>query len=63
VFVAEHARGADVRPYLRGLGAFAIDTQSPLDVLIQSELGSTFTSVGNTGPVEYALTLGVRYTF
>ncbi len=63
VFVAEGSRSAEVRPYLRALGVFAIDTHSPVAVLIQSELGTTFTSVGNTGPVEYALTLGARYSF
>jgi hypothetical protein len=63
IFTAERAGGAYVRPYLRGLGAFAIDTPSPLDVLIQSELGTTFTSVATTGLVEYALSLGARYTF
>lgn len=63
LFVAERSRSAEVAPYLRALGAFAIDTHTPVAVLIQSELGTTFTSVGSTGPVEYALTLGLRYGF
>lgn len=62
VLTAERHGGADVLPYLRVLGAFAIQTKTPLDVLIQSELGTTFTRDAE-GPVEYALSLGMRYAF
>jgi hypothetical protein len=62
IFTAEQRGGAAVRPYLRALGAFAIATQTALDVLIQSELGTTFSSEAH-GPVEYALSLGMRYAF
>jgi hypothetical protein len=62
IFSAERRGGAAVLPYLRALGAFAIQTKTPLDVLIQSELGTTFTREAD-GPVEYALALGMRYAF
>ena len=63
IFFAERFASVDVRPHLRGLGVFAIETPSPVQVLIQSELGTTFTRVQTTGAVEYALTVGARYGF
>jgi hypothetical protein len=63
IFVAEGEGSPEVRPYLRALGVFAIATPSPVDVLIQSEVGTTFTSVASTGAFEYALSLGPRYSF
>jgi hypothetical protein len=64
LLVAEQAHaGAEVRPYLRGLGVFAIETGSPIAVLLQSELGTTFTAIASTGAFEYALSLGARYGF
>jgi hypothetical protein len=51
----------EVRPYLRGLVAFALPLGSYFDLLLQSDLATTFSSVTNTGLIEYALSLGLRH--
>jgi hypothetical protein len=64
MFVATlEGQDAEVRPYLRGLLTFALPLGSSFDLLVQSELGTTFASVKDTGAVEYALTLGLRHRF
>jgi hypothetical protein len=54
---------AEVRPYLRGLLTFALPLGRSFDLLVQSELGTTFAAVNGTGVVEYALTAGLRHKF
>jgi hypothetical protein len=64
LFVATlEERDAEVRPYLRGLLTFALPLGHSFDLLVQSELGTTFASVAGTGLVEYALTVGLRHKF
>ncbi len=64
MFVAT-LEGSDpqVRPFLRGLLTFALPLGPTFDLLVQSELGTTFAAVADTGPVEYALTTGLRHKF
>ncbi|MFT3923007.1 MAG: hypothetical protein QM778_10765 [Myxococcales bacterium] len=64
VLVATHASSStEVRPYLRGLLTFALPVSHSFDLLVQSDLGSTFTSVRGIGAVEYALSAGFRHKF
>lgn len=52
--------GAEVRPYLRVVSVFALPITSALHFTIQSEVGTTFSEVGESGAFEYALSLGFR---
>jgi len=56
------ARGeaAEVRPYLRAVSVFALPITEPLHFAIQSEVGTTFSNVGESGAFEYALSVGFR---
>lgn len=64
MFVATlEGQDAEVRPYLRGLLTFALPISRSFDLLVQSELGTTFATVTGTGAVEYALTAGFRHKF
>jgi len=64
MFVANHVHASpEVRPYLRGLLTFALPVSESFDLLVQSELGTTFSSVRATGVVEYALSAGLRHKF
>lgn len=56
------ARGesAEVTPYLRAVSVFALPITDALHFTIQSEVGTTFADVGDTGAFEYALSLGFR---
>jgi hypothetical protein len=56
---ADH--NVEVRPYLRGLVTFALPIGKLFDLLVQSDLATTFISVPQTGAVEYALSLGLRH--
>ncbi len=61
-FFATHQHSpVDVRPYLRGNAKFALPLGPTFDMLVQSDLGTTFISVSRTGVVEYALSLGLRH--
>jgi hypothetical protein len=56
---AEH--GVEVRPYLRAMVTFALPIGRLFDFLVRSDLATTFTSVPETGAVEYSLSLGLRH--
>lgn len=61
-FFATHEESSvDVRPYLRGNAKFALPLGRTFDMLVQSDLGTTFMAVSRTGVVEYALSIGLRH--
>jgi hypothetical protein len=60
-FATFESRSVEVRPYLRGMVTFALPVGPWFDVLVQSDLATTFVSVPETGAVEYALSLGLRH--
>ena len=61
-FFATFATGnAEVRPYLRGNVTFALELGRTFDLLVQSDLATTFVSVPSTGAVEYTLSMGLRH--
>jgi hypothetical protein len=59
-FATLEGRSMEVRPYLRGLLTFALPLSRSFDLLVQSDLATTFASVPETGAVEYALSMGLR---
>ncbi len=60
-FATFEKRAAEVRPYLRGNVTFALEVGRTFDLLVQSDLATTFVSVPETGVVEYTLSLGLRH--
>ncbi len=60
-FATFERRDAEVRPYLRGNVTFALEIGRTFDLLVQSDLATTFVSVPETGVVEYTLSLGLRH--
>jgi hypothetical protein len=62
IFFANFAdQPMEVRPYLRGLVTVALPLGRSFDLLVQSDLATTFVSVADTGLVEYALSMGLRH--
>lgn len=60
-FATFESRKAEVRPYLRGNVTFALEVGETFDMLVQSDLATTFVTVPETGAVEYTLSLGLRH--
>jgi hypothetical protein len=60
-FATFESHSVEVRPYLRAMVTFALPVGRWFDVLVQSDLATTFASVPETGAVEYALSLGLRH--
>jgi hypothetical protein len=60
-FATFESHSVEVRPYLRAMVTFALPVGRFFDVLVQSDLATTFVSVPETGAVEYALSLGLRH--
>jgi hypothetical protein len=60
-FATFESRDVVVRPYLRAMVVFAVPVGRVFDLLVQSDLATTFASVPETGPVEYALSTGLRH--
>jgi hypothetical protein len=60
-FATFESHDVEVRPYLRAMVTFALPVGPWFDLLVQSDLATTFASVPETGAVEYALSLGLRH--
>ena len=56
----QRGESAEVRPYLRALSVFALPISDALHFTIQSEVGTTFSDVNDSGAFEYALSVGFR---
>jgi hypothetical protein len=60
-FATFEAHGVEVRPYLRAMVTFALPLGRLFDLLVRSDLATTFAPVQETGAVEYSLSLGLRH--